>query len=122
MLTWLYAVICCATPIRALIPLTLQTKIFEVLQLKKEEGQKLWVSDECTVLDAVKTVRSAVTLAGRESLSNQRAAQLLVCQLCASLREAAEPLAHPARRASNVRAELPATSSSGRCVRQGRGI
>lgn len=31
-----------------------QTKIFEVLQVKKEEGQKLWVSDECTVLDAVK--------------------------------------------------------------------
>jgi CBS domain-containing protein len=31
-----------------------QTKIFEVLQLKKEEGRKLWVSDECTVLDAVK--------------------------------------------------------------------
>jgi CBS domain-containing protein len=31
-----------------------QTKIFEVLQLKKEMGAKLWVSDECTVLDAVK--------------------------------------------------------------------
>lgn len=31
-----------------------QTKIFEVLQLKKEDGKKLWVSDECMVLDAVK--------------------------------------------------------------------
>lgn len=38
--------------------LTEQTKIFEVLQLKKEEGRKLWVSDECTVLDAVKKVGS----------------------------------------------------------------
>lgn len=36
--------------------LHLQTKIFEVLQLKKEMGAKLWVSDECTVLDAVKKV------------------------------------------------------------------
>jgi hypothetical protein len=38
-----------------------QTKIFEVLQLKKEEGRKLWVSDECTVLDAVKKVSSCYT-------------------------------------------------------------
>jgi len=36
-----------------------QTKIFEVLQVKKEEGQKLWVSDECTVLDAVKKVSTS---------------------------------------------------------------
>jgi CBS domain-containing protein len=31
-----------------------QTKIFEVLQCKKDVAAKLWVSDECTVLDAVK--------------------------------------------------------------------
>lgn len=37
---------------------TPQTKIFEVLQVKEEAGAKLWVSDECTVLDAVKKVRS----------------------------------------------------------------
>lgn len=31
-----------------------QTKIFEVLQLKEEAAEKLWVSDECMVLDAVR--------------------------------------------------------------------
>lgn len=31
-----------------------QTKINEVLQMKKSDGQKLWVSDECMVLDAVR--------------------------------------------------------------------
>eukprot|EP00775_Hariotina_reticulata_P013612 gene13612-13737_t len=31
-----------------------QTKIFEVLDMKKEGTQKLWVSNECMVLDAVK--------------------------------------------------------------------
>lgn len=38
---------------------TPQTKIFEVLQVKEEAGSKLWVSDECTVLDAVKKVGSS---------------------------------------------------------------
>ena len=33
-----------------------QTKIFEVLQLKEEAAEKLWVSDECMVLDAVRRV------------------------------------------------------------------
>lgn len=33
-----------------------QTKIFEVLELKENSGEKLWVSDECMVLDAVKKV------------------------------------------------------------------
>lgn len=33
-----------------------QTKIFEVLDMKKEGTQKLWVSNECMVLDAVKKV------------------------------------------------------------------
>lgn len=35
-----------------------QTKIFEVLQMKNEERDKLWVSDECMVLDAVKKMAS----------------------------------------------------------------
>jgi hypothetical protein len=33
-----------------------QTKIFEVLDMKKDGAQKLWVSNECMVLDAVKKV------------------------------------------------------------------
>jgi hypothetical protein len=37
-----------------------QTKIFEVLQCKKDAAAKLWVSDECTVLDAVKKVSRLV--------------------------------------------------------------
>eukprot|EP00879_Flechtneria_rotunda_P000203 GHRR01000275.1.p1 GENE.GHRR01000275.1~~GHRR01000275.1.p1 ORF type:complete len:210 (+),score=66.31 GHRR01000275.1:644-1273(+) len=31
-----------------------QTKIDEVLQMKKIDGKKLWVSDECMVIDAVR--------------------------------------------------------------------
>lgn len=44
--------------------LRLQTKIFEVLQLKKEMSAKLWVSDECTVLDAVKKVNTSAGCGG----------------------------------------------------------
>lgn len=50
----------------------LQTKIHEVLQMKKMDGGKLWVSDECMVLDAV---RKVTPLASR-SCSNKNSLSL----------------------------------------------
>lgn len=66
----------------------LQTKIFEVLDLKQEDRQRLWVSDECTVLDAVKKVGAAARACQHElswHCQCRGGAAVGICQACGTV-------------------------------------
>jgi hypothetical protein len=65
-----YCCCCCCRP---------QTKIWEVLQTK-DDGRRLWVSDECMVMEAVKLVSdSRAGTGGRARVRRERQG---VCKLC----------------------------------------